>query len=371
MKNKLIIDSVPLLFPLTGIGRYTYEIANLLEEQNHFNINYFYGYYSNNLIKQKKDKHSNLKSIILKSPYLKQLARKVLTISSKFFAPKYDIYWQPNLIPKNGIKAKKIITTVHDFSFILYENYHPKERVNYINKYFYKNIIKSDYIITGSYYSKKEILQRLNFEEDKIKVIYHGVNHNLFKIYHNIKLNFQLPNKFILFVGSIEPRKNLIGLLKSYDLLSQKIKDEYKLVLIGFEGWNNNDILNLINKNKTNIHYLGFLEDIELAQIYNLASLFVFPSFYEGFGLPVLEAMACGTPVLSSNKTSMPEICGDCAIYCNPNNIIDIKNKIELILSDVELQNNLIKKGLIKASSYTWEKSMKEHLILFDKVLKN
>ena len=372
MKRKILIDCISLLSPLTGIGRYTYEIAKKIESNKDIQSSFFYGYYSKTLI-QSTDKNDLkiLKKLLSKSQILKKIARKIIGVSSRFFVPSYDLYWQPNFIPNEGIKAKKTITTVHDFSFILHKDFHPKERIEYFEKYFFKNIIRSDMLITGSEFSKQEILERLDFKDEQIKVIYHGIDHNLFKIHNDLKLDFEIPKKFIFSVGSIEPRKNLIGLLQAYNLLSDNIKNEYKLVLAGFKGWENKEIMNIINKNKENIIYLGFISDIELAKVYNLATCFLFTSFYEGFGLPVLESMACGTPVICSDTSSLPEVGADAVVYCNPYEIKDIKDKIEWVLNDTKLQTSMIEKGLKRAKLFSWEKSAKEHLNLFEEVLKN
>lgn len=372
LKYKLLIDSISLMSSLTGIGRYTYEIAKRIENSDFFESNYFYGYCSKKLVHPSDVKDiKTFKSIIIKNKYLKKLARKSLNISSKIFSKKYDIYWQPNFIPNKGIKAQKTITTVHDFSFILHKEFHPKERIEYFEKNFFQNILRSDVLITGSEYSKKEILERLDFEDKDIYVIYHGIDHALFKVYDDLNIDFELPKKFIFSVGSIEPRKNLLGLLKAYNLLSNDIKKEYKLVLAGFKGWENEEIMNIINKNKENIIYLGFISDIELAKTYNLASCFVFPSFYEGFGLPVLESMACGTPVICSNSSSLPEVGGDAVVYCDSYNINDIREKIEFVLSNKNLQKEMIFKGLEQAKLFSWEKSAEKHIQVFQKVLNN
>jgi glycosyltransferase involved in cell wall biosynthesis len=368
MKYKLLVDSISLLSPLTGIGRYTYEISKYLDSNN---TNFFYGYYSKNLIEPSSTKSNikRLKSLITKYSIIKRVVRKTLHISSRVFKPTYDIYWQPNFIPNSGIKAKKIVTSVHDFSFLLHKEFHPKERIEYFENNFFKNIYRSDIIITGSNFSKQEILDRLEFKDRDIKVIYHGINHNIFKLYKDIQIDFKLPKEFIFTVGSIEPRKNLIGLLKAYDGLDKSIKKEYKLVIAGFKGWENKEIMKLIKQNKDFIQYLGYISDDELAKVYNLSSLFIFPSFYEGFGLPILEAMACGTPVISSNSSSMPEVGADSVIYCNPNDIDDIKNKIEMVLNDKDLQQKMIAKGLERAKEFSWEKSANEHITLFKSLI--
>lgn len=371
MKPKILIDTISLLSPLTGIGRYTFEVSDYLKNKKEFKSNYFYGYYSDKLMQNGENNVKVVKSFVAKIPLLKKIVRKLIFIFSKYYTPSFDLYWQPNFIPIDGIKAKKIVTSVHDFSFLLHRDFHPKERVEYFDKYFFKNVSKSDIVITGSKYSKQEILDRLDFEDQKVRVIYHGINHNIFKVYTDIKLDFEIPKKFILSVGSIEPRKNLLGLLQAYNLLSDAIKAEYKLVLVGFKGWENSEIMELIDKNKENIHYLGFVSDEELAKVYNLATCFVFPSFYEGFGLPPIEAMACGTPVVTSNLTSMPEVCLDAGIYFDPYNIDEMKEKIELLLGDASLQSRMIEKGLQRANEFTWEKSALEHLKIFKEVLKS
>ncbi len=373
MKPRIVVDSIPLLSPLTGIGRYTYEISKELEKQDTLNVSFFYGYFSKNLLqhRNKSNLRNFFKSLFTTNQLIKKSAQKILTFSNKIFTSKYDLYWEPNFIPLNNLKARKTVTSVHDFSFILYKEYHPKERIEYFEKYFFNNIVRSDMIITGSEFSKKEILERLDFQENQVRVIYHGIDHHLFKIQNDPKVDLDLPKKFILSVGSIEPRKNLIGLIKAYNQLSKEIKEEYHLVLVGFKGWNNKEIMEIINQNKEYIHYLGYISDKELVNVYNLASLFVYPSFYEGFGLPVLEAMACGTPVITSNVSSLPEVGGDAAVYCDPYYINDIKNKIKLVLSDEILQRYMVEKGLKRAKLFSWEKTAQEHIKVFEEVLES
>ena len=367
MKHKILIDTISLLSPLTGIGRYTYEISKGLAKSEDITSTYFYGYSSKKLL----DKAPNvkIKNLIVKNPLIKKIARKMMLLMSRVFPRHYDLYWQPNFIPLTSINAKKIVTSVHDFSFILYRDFHPQERIAYFEKYFLKNVAKSDMIITGSYFTKEEILARLDFKEEQIKVIYHGLNHSLFKIYDDTRLAFEIPKQFILCVGSIEPRKNLLGLLKAYNLLDKAFKSKYKLVLVGFKGWENSEVMELIKQDDEHIHYLGYISDEELAKVYNRASCFVYPSFYEGFGLPPLEAMACATPVVTSDISSIPEVCQDAVVYCDPHDAEDIKEKIELVLKDTLLQEELIQKGLKRASMFTWEKSAKAHELLFLELL--
>lgn len=369
--KKLIINTIPLLSTLTGIGRYTYEVSKYIEESKTYDNSFFYGYTSKTLLFQTNKKDIKfLKSIVVFNPFFKKVVKKLLTIYHKNFTPNYDLYWEPNFIPEASIKSKKTVTTIHDFSFILHRDFHPKERIKYFEDNFFQNIYRSDIIITGSEFSKKEILDKLDFKEENIKVIYHGVRHDIFKKLKDINLSFDLPQKYIFSAGSIEPRKNLLGLLEAYNNLDLKIKDEYKLVLAGFKGWENKEIMKIIEKNKNYIIYLGYVTDEELAAVYSKATCFVYASFYEGFGLPPLEAMACGTPVICSNISSLPEVGGDAVIYCDPYSIKDIKDKIEQVLLDENLQKELSKKGLKQAQKFTWEKSAKEHMKIFNELIR-
>ncbi len=374
-KYTVLIDSISLLSSLTGIGKYTNEIAKYLEKYEDLNVSYFYGYHSKKRIGATQNQEFKfLKNLISNRPLLKKIARKLFLLPSKFFTPKYDLYWQPNFIPLDNIRASKIVTTVHDLSFYVHPKWHPQERLDYFDQYFLKNMKRSDWIITVSQFSKNEIVEYLKFPEEKITVIYNGVDQDLYKVYDEdvlsvTKNKLELSDDFLLFVGSIEPRKNLLNLLKAYHLLSTNTKKEYPLVLVGFKGWENSEVMQEIEKEKDHVRYLGYLTDEELAHVYNLASLFIYPSLYEGFGIPPLEAMACGTAVISSNTSSLPEACGNAAQYIDPYSYEDITKNINLLLNSTTKMEDLVKKGLMHVKDFSWEKSAKEHKEVFDKVM--
>jgi glycosyltransferase involved in cell wall biosynthesis len=152
--------------------------------------------------------------------------------------------------------------------------------------------------------------------------------------------------------------------------LEGPIRKEFKIVLVGFKGWENEEIVSLIQKLKSDVLYLGYVPDNELGKFYNLASLFVYPSFYEGFGLPPLEAMACGCPVIVSNVASLPEVCGEAVFYVDPNDIGCITQGMNRVLNDETLRKSLIMKGLERSKLFSWEKSAKEHLKVFEEIMK-
>ncbi len=379
-KKKILIDGLSLLSPFTGVAKYTYENASRLEKLsgNEYEWFYDYGFHSRDLIKAEDTQKSNtwlkqIKAFIVSRPIIKALSREGLAVLSYMSSPKYDLYWQPNYIPKK-VKTNKTVTTVHDFSFHIQPDWHPKERFKYYQKNFWKAASSSDWIITGSEFTKQEIIKYMDYPEEKISVIYHGVDHQLYKVYETSELEqtkkkFALKNNFLLFVGSIEPRKNLLNLLKAYHLLSTTLKKEYPLVLVGFKGWENKKIMQEIDKEKAYIHYLGYVSDEELAHVYNLATLFIYPSLYEGFGIPPLEAMACGTAVVASKVASIPEACGDAAEYIDPNNIQDITEKVSALLLDETKRGLLITKGFEHCLRFTWDKAADAHMKVFKRLL--
>lgn len=370
MKQKIVVDGLSLLSTMTGIGRYTYEISNSLQSLCDFELVFFYGYYSKKLIrKNEKAATKSFLSILTKLSFVKKTLRSAAYLRAKFCFERFDLYWQPNFIPSDSIRAKRIVTTLHDLSFLHYPDFHPKERIEHFKKNFFTNIYKSDVVITASYFTKDEIAQKLKFSKEKIEVIYHGIDHERFRVIQNPELDFEVPKKFILCVGSLEPRKNLFGAIKAYNALDEKTKKEYKLLIVGFYGWSNDEIVNLIDREKENIRYLGYVGDDELAKLYNKASLFLYPSLYEGFGLPVIEAMACATPVVCSFVASLPEVGGDSVLYCDPNDTEDIKIKIQTLLYDEKLQKQLIKKGLDRAAKFSWQASAKKHAQLFKRLM--
>ena len=366
----IVINVIPILGKLTGVGKYTYYVTENLVKK--FNENYYFFVHGTilrdykNLLFFKKKKREKIKKIINKLPFLKSNLRKFIDLISRMNDRIYDVYFEPNFVPFD-LKSKKLVSTVHDLSFILYPEWHPEERVEFITNGFIKKTLKSDIIITPSNFIRNQLIDEFPSLEDRVFAIHLGVDHEIFNPFTlNEPLNFDIPPKYILFVGSIEPRKNLINLLKAYNMLPKSIKEEYNLLLAGFEGWKNKEIMDLIKSSQKYIRYVGYVPENVLAELYRRASIFIYPSLYEGFGLPPLEAMACGCPVIVTKVASIPEVCEDAAVYIeNPRDPEEIAFRIQQLLEDRELYITMKERALKHVEKFSWEKTAEQHYKLF------
>ena len=249
----------------------------------------------------------------------------------------------------------KNIITIHDLAWLRYPQYFSKNFVRFYSFLVPKIARRALHIFTVSNFSKREIMELLNIDQDKITVVYNGVS-DKFK-----PMGIEKEN-LILTVATLQPYKNMENLIKGFLLAKERnlIPGNYKLTLAG--GFNRKvfstlgDFKKLIN-GRDDIILTGYLNEKELIGLYNRARVFVFVSLYEGFGLPPLEAMACGTPVILSNRASLPEVGGDAALYVDPLSIEDIAEKIALLVNDLSLWEELRRKGMERARKFKWEDS--------------
>jgi glycosyltransferase involved in cell wall biosynthesis len=372
-RARIAIDTIPLLGRATGVGRYIQELVEQFAKLSpHHEYLYYYGYFSKRLLTG-RPRVQELKDRLMKLPLLGRGLRGVRGTAAKYYPREFDLYFEPNFIPLD-IKAKHIVTTVHDFSFQLFPEAHPKDRVRYFAKNFTAKISRSCRIITVSGYVKRQAIELLKIPEHAITPVHLGVNHELFKRYSSerqemCRRQLGLPHKFLLFVGTREPRKNLRRLLQAYAELPERLQAEFRLVLVGPQGWGESDIPGA-SKLGNRLLIRPYLEGCQLALTYNLASALVYPSLYEGFGLPPVEAMACGCPAIVSSVSSMPEVCGDAAYYVAPDDVQSIAGGMNIVLTDDNLKRSLIEKGLNRAKLFTWENTARATLEVFDEVLR-
>ena len=356
-KLNVIMDTRMVDKHLHGIARYTYEIIKGMSFSNKIHMILLV----NNLELSKEifGQFTNIEFIKMKS--------KFLSLSEQLELPhiinKYKgkaIFHSPSFVSSPFIKTKMIMT-IHDLNHLRFPQYYSP-----FHKYYYKYIVKPsalkcERILTVSEFSKNEIVNWLKCGRDKVIVTYNGVD-SKFKIVKDksllskVKEKYKLPEKFVLYIGNLKPHKNVETLIKAMSV----VDDNIKLVINGKVNESLDKIINTY-KLKDRINFIGYVDDDDLPIIYNLAEVFVFPSLYEGFGLPPLEAMACGCPTIVSNTSSLPEVVGDVGYKFNPN---DYEKLGELINKSLNIKYDVNK--LIERSSYfNWGKTYSKTIKLY------
>ena len=271
----------------------------------------------------------------------------------------------------------KSVVTFHDMTFFLMPQMHSRSKRIFFPRMIRYSAKHANAIITDSESTRNDTIRLLDIQSKKVKAIHLGVDESFKKINDQQKLNlvlekYELPEHFILFVGTLEPRKNLPVLLHALKHLIDK-GCTTPLAIVGSRGWGYDEIFQLVNKLHLEkfVHFTGYVEKQDLPVIYNLASIFVYPSVYEGFGLPPLEAMACGTPAITTNVSSMPEYAGDAGILIPPNDENTLADAMIQLLDDKALRKKLARLGQIQAAKFSWEKTALETLQVYQQTIQN
>ncbi len=273
----------------------------------------------------------------------------------------------------------KTVVTVHDLSALKFPFlFHVKSRLYW--ELLTKRYIKSaDKIIAISNSTKEDLIDFFGVSEEKIMVIHLGVNESFLKMGDDTRKIKDIlkrsgvflsdADKVISSVGTIQPRKNYVRLIKAFEILGKN--QDLKLLIAGRRGWKTDEIFDYMKRSEVGdkIHYLGYVLDDALPALYKASDLFVYPSLYEGFGLPPLEAMACGTPVITSNTSSLPEVVGDAGIMVDPYDVKGLGEAMCEVLESDTLQRRMRRKGLERAKKFSWEKTARETVETYKKVL--
>lgn len=383
---KLIFSLDPLRVSITGIGRYTYELAKGFQDNpqlEDLKFQYLLGWVSDPEVLIRKYHSSEALDSGVTPSFLNDLIHNIMRPVFRVASPsikgliarqyKNYIYHSPNFVLPNF--PGKCVSTVHDMSVFRLPQYHPQSRVRHQHSLFKPLIKKGSLFITDSEFSKNELLEYFPTVEGRVVSVPLGVD-PMFCVrpYSVIELTLAkyglTAGRYTLSVGTIEPRKNIKRLVQAYEQLPVDLREYYSLVLVGGRGWNSKDIHELIASYSAQgwLKYLDYVSDQDLAAIYSGARLFVCISRYEGFGLPVLEAMASGIPVISSGVTSLPEVGGNAVVYVDHNDTENIYFALQQVLQDDAYCESLSIKGLAQAKLFGWDRTTNETLSAYGQI---
>ncbi|MFN2214366.1 MAG: glycosyltransferase family 4 protein [Anaerolineales bacterium] len=269
------------------------------------------------------------------------------------------------------------VVTFHDMTFFLYPQLHTRARRLFFPPMMKLSAKQADEIVTVSESTRRDVIRLLGVDPDKVSATQLGVDAS-FRVIDDLQAKkvivtkYDLPEEFILYLGTIEPRKNLPLLMRAYRLLVDS-GTRLKLILVGKYGWMYQEVFNLVSELNLEdmVRFTGYIPQDELPLVYNLASLFVYPTIYEGFGIPVLEAMACGVPVISSDIASLPEIVGEAGILVPAGDLGAYFSAMKLVTDDQDLRGKLIDQGKLRASEFSWERTAQLTQQVYQKVLQN
>ncbi|MCF7830908.1 glycosyltransferase family 4 protein [Candidatus Gracilibacteria bacterium] len=368
---KIGIDARMFSKSFTGIGRYNYELTKRLFQKRE-DIEWVLFMNEPEFLEFKAPR--NVKKVLVNAHHYSLAEQfRFLNILKK---EKCDLIHFTHFNAPILYKGK-FVTTIHDTLISFY----PGKKMNsWWRKLAYNKVIKHTVndavrVITVSDNTKNDVIKLFNIAPQKITKIWNGIGEEFYEVSDlekkTVKEKFGLGKDFLLYTGNWREHKNLVRLLRAFKKVLEKGHSPLQLVITGKSDPYYPEVLETIKELELQdkVKLLGLVSEEDLVRLYNTASVYVFPSLYEGFGLPPLEAMKCGTPVVASHVSAIPEVCGDAVLYFDPENILDMAEKINLLLTDSTLQQDLVKKGYEHVKQFSWEKCASETLKIYDSVL--
>jgi len=372
---KILVNALPLIGLSTGVSRYVRQLYQQIERLPEIEVFYFDGIRVHRDMPKQAEPEKWIRSTagIWKLPAPVVFALHSLSwlkyewiLRRVCRRNRYDMYHETGFVPA-AVTGVPIVHSIFDLSLSKFRHAHPKERVWFNDAFFPRRIGYATHVVTISHFIEQEIADTLQIPASRISAIHLAPASDFYPRpldrIRSIQNRYGITNGYLLFVGSLEPRKNLALLIQALQQCGSRIP----LVLAGWEGWGDKDWQKSIAGTdlENRVIMTGYVDDETLACLYSGATAFVYPSLYEGFGLPILEAMACGCPVICSNVASMPEVAGDAAIRIDPKSADDLAHAIDRIVSDDALRSQLIADGFARASLFTWRKAAVASLGVF------
>ncbi len=379
-KIKVFIDAEVLVVPhFSGIGHYTLELLRALDKQieGRDDINITLGIYFKHIRKIKSYQFRNFH--YKRTPF-------PLRISNALKIRGLQIYWDvlfgkkiyvfPNFTSWPLLFSKSV-PIIYDLSFEKFPQFADPRNQQFLSDNVKKSADWAEKIVTISTNSKQEIVDYYGTKPNDIEIVYPGIDQSQFfrwpaEEVEKVKARYGVFGKYILYVGNLEPRKNLKTLLLAYEKMPTGVRKEYSILLVGARGWLDDEIFDIIERLRIAGNRIqqpqGYVKDEDRAALYSGASLFVYPSLYEGFGIPPVEAMACGVPTIASNNSSLPEAVGDAAKTVDAEDAGVLSDMIQAVLGDERLQEKMRAQGFEQADKYSWNHEARKLLELLIKV---
>ncbi|MGZ9586212.1 glycosyltransferase family 4 protein [Paenibacillus marinisediminis] len=373
---KILMDGISLLSSRTGVGYYTsnlYKHLNLLYDSSS-EIKLI----CNGLKPPWRIATSNGTIYKVPFPYEKLKDKNLDALFSlaklEYFSRSFDIYHGTNfsLLPTRD--AKKVVT-IHDLSFLKLPDLLSESIVKHHMKWALNSIEEADAIITVSESVRQELIDTLNVTPEMIHITHLAASRdfrprNDALQFESLRLKYGFDHSFLLFVGTLEHRKNITGLIQAYEIAKRKYGLKQQLILIGKDGLGIEEVHNMIDKYnlRKSVRIVGYVDEQDLPCIYNMADALVYVSLYEGFGLPIIEAMQSGLPVITSNLSSMPEVAGHAALLVNPYDADEIAKYICELTEDEVKRQDLIMRGIQRSNQFNWDATAINTMSIYNKL---
>jgi glycosyltransferase involved in cell wall biosynthesis len=274
--------------------------------------------------------------------------------------------------PRFASRRRRLVVTIYDLTVLTHPEFHLPANVAHCLGGTRRAIERAAALIAISEHTRAELVERLGAPKDLVRVVHCAVDPGLRRVTDPARLaavrrRYALPEHFALFLGALEPRKNVLRLVEAWAALDPAMRRDVRLVLAGAKGWLNDSIHARVAELgvERSVQVIGYVAEADVAALYSLATVFAYPSLAEGFGLPVVEAMACGTPVLTSDASSLPEVAGDAALCVSPTRVDEIAGGLARLLGDTALRRELARRGLERAARYSWERAARETLAVY------
>jgi glycosyltransferase involved in cell wall biosynthesis len=348
---------------ISGVENYTLNVVNELERMHAGSFEYTMNAYRDVVLPA--GLNASVTGKIHKSSVPNKLLNASLTVlhAPKFESlyGKFDVLWMPDIRPFAIKAAARLVVTVHDISpFVHPEFYSLKRRIWHSIAGYRRALARADVVIAVSEYTKADLEQFFGLDAGKVKVVYPGIDHEKFKPNldaekrERVRTKYALPNRFVLAISTLEPRKNILTLVRAF---SHVTDPDVHLVIAGRRGWLYEEIFKAIAASaaREKIHYVDYVDEADKPYLILLAEILCYPSFYEGFGFQVAEAMACGVPVITSARTSMPEVSGGAAFLVEPHQLTDLVSAMNALLGSAQLRAAYIDRGLARAKDFSWQ----------------